>query len=540
VSTRGAPAIGAGPALLLALVAVACGGLTGRRTASSVTAPSGWAEIRTAHFTIRSDLGRNAAEEAAVDFESMFSTLSDLAFISPQPPRANIDVIHFRRYEDYEPTAPKVAAAYFASGMFYDSEFRSMVVLHGDLTNVTRSIIQHELTHFFVRHYYPQAPIWLSEGLAGYYESVVLEGEVAILGRASRFAFHRGPWQNKCFRIEDCITLLPAPSIRTLKDLLALTGQDLSGDWGDPSTLAAREIYLTNVTRRASATNLVRLLLHHPGYQRSFDAYLARLRKGERNETAWAGTLGRLPADKLEADLRASALAAELPVLRTKYSPPRPPPESVRELSQSEVHLLRSGLWDWSDDKGHAAGRAELDRIDPSFRSRPEFVVMRASWSRFGGQANDARALLEAALQAHPEDPKLLNALGYTLLGTVEKDAANADAEAALQVVADKLEPLARTAAQDHLIAKTRARKGALARAMAHERRAISRDPNCVPCLASMAELFDRRGQVADALATALLADGLTLEGQRPPELAEQINRYRAKLAAASTGKPAP
>jgi tetratricopeptide (TPR) repeat protein len=534
------PVVKAATALLLALAAATCGGLTGKRTSSSVAAPSGWTEIKTAHFTIRSDLDRDTAEKAAVDFEAMFATLSDLAFISPQPPRANIDVIHFRRYEDFEVRAPKNAAAYFHSGMDYDCEFRSLVVLHGDLTNVTRSIIQHELTHFFVRHYYPQAPPWLNEGLAGYYESVVREAGVAILGRVSGFAFHRGPWQNRC-RIEDCITLLPAPSARPLKELLALTGQDFSRGWGDdPRTLAAREAYLTNVTRRASATSLVRLLLHHPGYRPSFDAYLARLRQGERNAKAWALTLGKLPADKLEADLRASEVSFETPLLRTEYAPPRAAPEGVRELSQSEVHLLRAGLWNWRDDKERAAGRAELDRVDPSFRSTPQFVVMRASWSMFGGQATEARALLEAALQAHPEDPRLLNALGYTLLSTVAKDAANADAEAALQLVVDKLEPLARTAAQDHLIARARARKGALARAMAHGRRAISRDPNCVQCLASMAELFDRRGLVADALATALLADGLALEGNRLPELTEQIQRYQAKLAGEAGAKPAP
>ncbi len=181
--------------------------------------------------------------------------------------------------------------------------------------------------------------------------------------------------------------------------------------------------------------------------------------------------------------------------MRIDYSPPRRPPEGVRELSWPEVHLLRAGLWDWGDDKGRAAAGAELDRIEPGFRLVPEFLMMKAAWLEAGKRATEARVLLESALKAHPDDPRLLNAMGYALLGTVEGKDATADAEAALQKVADQLAPLARTAAQDHLIAKARARKGALALAMAHEKRAISRDPNCIQCLASLAELFDRRGR---------------------------------------------
>ena len=169
------------------------------------------------------------------------------------------------------------------------------------------------------------------------------------------------------------------------------------------------------------------------------------------------------------------------------------------------------------DDKGRAAAGAELDRIEPGFRSVPEFLMMKAAWLEAGKRRPPRHdVLLESALKAHPDEPRLLNAIGLLAAGTVEGKAATADAEAALQKVADQLAPLARTAAQDHLIAKARARKGALALAMAHEKRAISRDPNCVQCLASLAELFDRRGLVADALAAALLADGLLLRGKTP------------------------
>jgi hypothetical protein len=527
----------AAAALLLSVAVAGCGGVA-RKSSAPATGSSGWTELRTPHFTINTDLDRATAEQAAVDFESMFSTLSDVAFRSGELPRVNIDVIHFRRAEDYELTAPKNAAAYFGSGTSYDFEFRSIVVLFGDLTNFTRATIQHELTHFFVRHYYPQAPPWLSEGMAGYYESVVLEGGVTILGRRKRLAFHRGPWQSSC-REEGCLTLLPAPSAQTVKELLALTAQDFLGsNWTDDNTVANREAYLANITRRASAISLVALLLHHPRYRPAFDDYLARIRRGERSELAWADSLGKLAAEKLEVDFRTSVFDREIPLLRIEYSPPRRPPEGVRELSWPEVHLLRAGLWDWGDDKGRAAAGAELDRIEPGFRSVPKFLMMKAAWLEAGKRATEARVLLESALKAHPDDPRLLNAMGYALLGTVEGKAATADAEAALQKVADQLAPLARTAAQDHLIAKARARKGALALAMAHEKRAISRDPNCIQCLASLAELFDRRGLVADALAAALLADGLLLEGKRPPELSEQIQRYRAKLAGGPSARP--
>src|SRR5262245_43582547 len=43
--------------------------------------------------------------------------------------------------------------------------------------------IQHELTHHFVVFYYPQAPLWLNEGLASYYATLAIEEGYVILGR---------------------------------------------------------------------------------------------------------------------------------------------------------------------------------------------------------------------------------------------------------------------------------------------------------------------------------------------------------------------
>jgi hypothetical protein len=204
------------------------------------------------------------------------------------------------------------------------------------------------------------------------------------------------------------------------------------------------------------------------------------------------------------------------------------------------MHLLRAQLWNWGTVEGRAAGGAELDRIPSSFHTEPQFVLNKAGWLHAGQKTTQAEGLLREALRARPDDPQLMTALASILLATIDSKTASGDPDATLQPLAEKLARVSQTAVQDHLVAMVHARKGALAIAMAHEKRAISRNPNCVPCLAFLADLQDRRGQLASALTTALLAEGLLHEGARWPELSEKIRSYRAKLAGNRGSAPAP
>ena len=156
-----------------------------------------------------------------------------------------------------------------------------------------------------------------------------------------------------------------------------------------------------------------------------------------------------------------------------------------------------------------------------SSTSDPRFVTLRAGWLHANGQSSQARAMLEQALRDRPDDPALLSALGHILLEGMSTPgtASGGATDGALKALAEKLAPVSRTANQDHLVAIVQARRGALALAMAHEKRALSRDENCVRCRVLLAELYDLRGHPANALAQAQLAEGLLRDGRRVPQL---------------------
>jgi tetratricopeptide (TPR) repeat protein len=525
-------------AVLVLAVLAGCSGTA--RNQTSAPAGTGWLEVRTAHFAISTDLDREMAEQVAVELESMFATLSELAFNAGQPPRVNISVVHFRRQQDYEALAPKRTGAFVFTQTGYDFEDRSRVVLHGELLKQTREVMWHELTHVFVGHYYPQAPVWLNEGLAEYYSTVAQEDGFTVIGRPGNPRFHRAAYQFDC-PPEGCTVLVPVSDVRPIKDLVAMTPHQFYGDETTELDLyaeaAARQAISTN---RATAGSLIRFLFQDADHRPAFEDFLARVRGGTRAADAWAATVGRLAPAKLEAAFRASlAPVGEVIVQRTEYAPPRRPPEAVRPLPVEEVQMLRAQLWPLNAG-GLAAAGAELDRVPRPFHTDPRFVTLKAGWLHAGGQSSQARAMLEQALRDRPDDPALLSSLGRILLKPPADASTAPAADSTLKPLAEKLARVSRTAAHDHLVAMVHARQGALAMAMAHEKRALSRNENCVPCRVFLAELYDLRGQPANALAQAQLAEGLLREGRKVPELAERIRTYQAKLADAGAAKPAP
>jgi tetratricopeptide (TPR) repeat protein len=73
-----------------------------------------------------------------------------------------------------------------SAGQFHHNELDTddapCIVMFGDLDNDTLETFQPELTHYFVSHYAPNTPLWLTEGLATYYETLRQQAGSAHLG----------------------------------------------------------------------------------------------------------------------------------------------------------------------------------------------------------------------------------------------------------------------------------------------------------------------------------------------------------------------
>jgi hypothetical protein len=109
----------------------------------------------------------------------------------------------------------------------------------------------------------------------------------------------------------------------------------------------------------------------------------------------------------------------------------------------------------------------------------------------------------------------------------------------ALADIAAHLAPIADSASQLDLLANVSGLQGNLDEVLAYEKRAVSADPNCVPCLAEAATVMYGKGLTGEALRTAIFALGLLPEGRSSRVLDGLIERCRAKLAA-SAATPAP
>ncbi|WP_394827440.1 tetratricopeptide repeat protein [Pendulispora albinea] len=526
------------------LASVAAGGCGGTLARRPFTCPekggAAWSEVKSTHFTLRTDLEPEVARHVSAELETRFSALADLGFEPPLDVRTRLDIVYFRHREEYEKVAPKATAGVFGREGG-DFERGHIAILQGDFTQRAKELVQHELTHFFVHAYYPQAPIWLNEGLADYYESLDLDGEMAVLGRAPRSSrFWKGPWSAKLVDGEYTwmIPMSEAPTARALLSMDAVAFEGASNR--DVSTPEGLKAVQQMSAHYAGAWTLVHLLMAHPDYRTPFEDYRQRLLKGESSEQAWAETLGKVPEGKLEKDYTDALVPSEVITYRTKYTPARRAAEATRTLSDADVHMLWARLRDWRTPDGLAAARSDMNEARAHEPHHPELAILTAYMENDRGNVAAAEATLKAALAERPNDPRLLNAMGWIELNAIGQ---KTRPPAALTPVAEKLEPLAKTAAELDLLGWTHLLvHDDVDRALAYEKRAIAADPSCYPCFSAASIMLDQKGRLREALQTATLALHLLPDGASAPALVGRIESYRRRLSekgdAASRSSP--
>jgi tetratricopeptide (TPR) repeat protein len=530
-------------AALLSLVA-ACSGFQKPFTSPAHGGPP-WSEVTTRHFVLRTDHDPETAGRAAANLERMFSLVSDLAFESRDLPAMKVEVTYFRRSDEAEVVARRRGlgprSGFFLAGRRFDFERERMAVLSGDLTEDTRALMQHELGHFFIDYYYPQAPTWLHEGLALYIEAIQLDKGLATFGALpSSFVFYKGSWWVSC-SVTGCRSQIPVSDATPVSQLLVMPYEDFHGKQiNDRFSPEYAETAREETTHYASAYALVRLLLENPTFRPAAESYFARLRSGEHSTEAWRETVGRLPPATLEAEFRASLAPISIILRQTRYDPPASPPERVRILSEGETRMSWARLWDWDSEEGRRGAGAELDGAPSDQQASVEGVLVRAGWLASGKQTAAAKDMLQQALARSPDQPRLLTSLLQIMLESKGDLSASGFAE-----LEARLAPAASTAGQFHALAGASLTLSRNDAAVAHERRALAVDPGCVSCLAFLAEALALQGHLAEALATVRLAQGVLHDGARSPALASQLRRYQkvlahpAGVAAGATSAPA-
>ncbi|WP_394841675.1 hypothetical protein LZC95_31955 [Pendulispora brunnea] len=517
----------------LTLCLAACGGSgTGQPFASPGEGGSAWTEVASPHFTLRTDLDAKTAQDVSAQLETIFSSLLELGFDSALGPatdmRTHVDVVYFRSRDEYQRVAPKLSAGEFLREL-HDFERTPLALFYGDFVQRTREIVQHELTHFFVHAYYPQAPIWLDEGLAEYLSTLELEDGSAVLGRPPKMLrFWKGPWHNE--NVDGEIrTSIPMSEAISAGALLGMDVQAFEGMGNaDPNTALGQKAAQAMATNYASAWNLVHVLMVDPNLRPRFDAYRRRLLEGSASDMAWAETVGQVPLASLEKAHEDSLVRFETTIQRTQYAPARVAAPRVRALSSTDVHVMWARLRNWETPEGRAAAEADMNEAASREPRHPDLAVLQAYWRAQQNDLEGAGKALEPALAANPNAARLLNALGWVQLRRIAK---KEQPPTVLDPVAAKLTPVATTAAELDLLAHDRAVHDDLNAALAYEKRATVTDPSCYTCFFYASVLLDAKGRVREALQAATLAVHMLPDGAHPSEgMLAQIAQYRRRL----------
>jgi tetratricopeptide (TPR) repeat protein len=287
-----------------------------------------------------------------------------------------------------------------------------------------------------------------------------------------------------------------------------------------------------------AAWTLVHMLLTSPEYTDPFGKYLQRLHAGKCDADAWNETLGQLPANKLAHDYQMALVPNEIVQIRHKWSPPAYRAGDSRSMGSSEVHTLWARLCpDTAQGQSDATGnlaeaRRQMGPGAPRFDA--DLVLAEAYFKAVAKQREVAAQELRAAAAAHPEDPRLWNALGSVMVWEGMEGKDRQGRPQLMKTLADvgaRLAPLATSTAELHLLAIIE--KEANERfdvALGYEKRALAIDPNCHRCRAWAAVILYRQGFVREAVETATLALGLLEEGKRDSRLEAQVAKWRQEL----------
>jgi tetratricopeptide (TPR) repeat protein len=370
----------------LALAGLGCASL-GRLPPSG----PGWLELASEHFVVRTDVGEAQAGELVEQLELLRGAVLASLYLADADAPGRVEVIAFRRTEEFEAFAPRHASAF----ALRDAGGLPRIVMPGGLGSWQRVVLAHELTHSLAAALFAHQARWLTEGLA-----VTMEGlaEVPLGRRMLLVQTHQGrPLRTKHQRV-------PAG------ELFAWGESPVERPWTDAY---------------ASAWMLVRHLMErHPAAMRDL---LGRLRRGETVERAFAAAFPQWDPARPGAlqDLDAALArdwAGDLALAGREIEVRGGAAFTARPLPPAEVAALRIALWETGPPKGEGALRAE---IAAALRHDPDHPLALERLAELDG--GDPLPAARRSVSAHLGDPRAWTFLARSLRGadaTPEREAA--------------------------------------------------------------------------------------------------------------------
>jgi hypothetical protein len=380
---------------LLAVIGAAVsfvGGCGGASFATRLPSSVHWIEIVTPHFVIHTDVAEPRALAMAQALEDSRSALLASVWPGAKEPHGRTRVMLFARQRDLS----RYAGRNNQGAVFTRPGFQRLLALTPGSMGNGSTVAAHELAHDLSRWFLPVQPLWLSEGLAVYLESIELDrrkGQVVTGGVSS----------------DSVGWLRAARFIPSTAQLFALR---------DPSAVDARD---TASFYLGSWALVHYLRSEQPDAFGRFQKALMRLTPWR---LAWDQSFPGLTSAELDRRLSAYLDAERFTTSRAHFTPPVFTP-TVRGLPPAEVHGLLALLANTSGEPVGATETAAALDLDPA--------ELNALTVRFHSLAADARVartdIASRAVDAHPHQAGawLLAALAATELGVRRRALARAE-----------------------------------------------------------------------------------------------------------------
>lgn len=492
----------------LGLVLSVLSGCTRMRALCPAEGGRPWVEVRSPHFSVRTNLDADTAEDAARELELLRQGLLQ-AWAGTFDPPGTVEVIVLRNrsaLEEFTNVRIEGFSATTADG--------PVLVLAGNAYALSEAPADvgtqaHELTHYLSEFALVRQPRWLSEGLAAYLESIYLKPEkheVILGGLHMPFLNHvrRSGW-------------------RTLDELWEWDGEELL------STAESRQYY-------ASSWLWVHFFISRHGDR--FDDFQTRLMRGEAPRQAWQESFRGVK--DLAGELHGYVYGGRHVTYPTVTAPLTPvtSPLQTRTLEPAEVHAIRAQLFLMTPGAAPPEERLEHARREmaQALKEDPDNVTAILLRIRSTVDPSHRLGLAQQLVERHPESGQAWDALAQAL------DAAGNTSEEQESARLRAVELLPDSVSAQNGLAGFYARTSQPAKGLTAAQRAVALAPGNAAVLDTWSTILFQLGRCQEALSAQQLAADM-LHESTPERLRRTVHdtlaRYEAVCGSASAPSPA-
>lgn len=532
--------------MVAAASVTAAGCIVGQPPAATPTAGSAWIALRSKHFDVETDLDVAEAERMVARLELTYALLaSALARGARGPDATRVDfrteVVCFRSESELREFVPSPIAAQYVDHSPNDLEANPRIIMYGGLSPNSQVTIAHELTHRFNQITLGSMPVWLNEGLAGYYSTIRGSIDAPVMGEFDpEHGYASGAvWSRPDDIIFDGHTI----AIDLLPKASALQQLSRRGFYGavrldrELSTSEWRQV----TGNYAASWALVHMLMRGPAsYGDRLQRAMSEVEAGGNFGDSFKRAFADVDPATLDHDFEAY-LRAPLP-WRQHHPKEVPIPGDLVTRPLGEAQLLT--LWARLDlFRGPRTGRAR-QRLTQALAAAPDdpnVLFWSGRYEMLAGHSPVAAQRFQEALRQAPNASAIQMglALVYEYAGT--RIAPLPDVERRRGAAMDRLAEVAQTASELNLLAAYQLQQKHPQDAERFATQACAREPACWECLHNHAAIRHALGD--DDAAAALEETAL----ERLPERASSLElrllesaleAYRTPAAADDPAKP--